>query len=73
MPFGLTDDLPASELIECANVPKTIETVIASDLRLATFHELSTVYSVEDMWNLIEVISVHNGNKMLISKRNKEL
>lgn len=32
--------------------------------RLATLHELDTVYGIEDMWNLIEVavVDAHNAS-----------
>lgn len=43
-------------------MPRTIATVVSS--RHATLHELDTVYSVEDLWCLLEVITVdaHNAN-----------
>lgn len=39
--------------------------------RLATLRELQTVYGVEDLYMLIEVISVDNYNQMLASKRDE--
>ena len=36
--------------------------------RLATLHELDTVYGCEDMWNLIEVSIVDDYNQAQLSK-----
>ena len=33
--------------------------------RLATLHELQTVYSYEDALNLAEILTVHNYNEWL--------
>jgi len=33
--------------------------------RLATLHELDTVYGIEDLWSLLEVITVDNHNTRL--------
>lgn len=43
-------------------MPRTIAICISS--RLATLHELDTVYGLEDMWQLLEIHSVdrHNAN-----------
>jgi hypothetical protein len=43
-------------------VPRTIATVVSS--RHASLHELDTVYGLEDLWQLLEVITVdaHNAN-----------
>jgi hypothetical protein len=37
--------------------------------KLATLHELQTVYGVEDLYNLLEIVAVDNYNQMLASKR----
>lgn len=37
--------------------------------RLATLYELQTVYGVEDLYVLLEVIAVDNYNRMLASQR----
>ncbi|WP_313687906.1 transcription elongation factor GreA [Pantoea sp.] len=42
------------------NIPRTIACVLSS--KMATLHELDTVYSVQDLWWLIEVVSVDNHN-----------
>jgi hypothetical protein len=36
--------------------------------RLATLHELQTIYGTEDMYNLYEIISVNNHNESLMVK-----
>jgi len=47
-------------------VPKTIATVVSS--KLATLFELDSVYGVEDMWRLLEIITVDNYNRMVVNK-----
>lgn len=34
----------------------------------ATLHELCTVYSVEDVYDLLEIVAVDNHNHRLLSK-----
>lgn len=53
-------------LTDYVNVPKTIATVVSS--RLATLYELDSVYGVEDMWRLLEIITVDNYNRMVVNK-----
>ncbi|WP_147196048.1 transglycosylase [Pantoea sp. CCBC3-3-1] len=53
-------------LADYVNVPKTIATVISS--KLATLFELDSVYGVEDMWRLLEIITVDNYNRMVVNK-----
>ncbi len=40
--------------------------------RLATLHELGTVYGVKDLYDLIEVIVVDAHNKRVIDKINAD-
>jgi len=47
-------------------VPKTIATVVSS--KLATLHELDTVYGTTDMWQLLEIISVDHHNDSVMNK-----
>lgn len=56
----------ARGLIQYENVPRTIAAVVSG--KLATLHELSTVYSVQDMWWLLEIYRVNNHNKSVMSK-----
>jgi hypothetical protein len=39
---------------------------------MATFHELATVYSIEDCHDLIEISMVDAHNRRLLAKRNRE-
>jgi len=48
------------------NIPRTIATIVSS--KLATLHELDTVYGVEDLWRLLEVNTVDNYNQMVINR-----
>lgn len=59
--FGFSAYIPAGDLIQYANVPRIIGTLISS--RLATLAELQTVYGVEDAYNLLEVLSVDVNNE----------
>ena len=47
------------------NVPRSIATVVSS--RHATLHELDTVYSVQDLWELLEIITVDSYNTNLVN------
>ncbi len=47
-------------------MPQTIATVVSA--RLATLHELDTVYGLEDLWMLIEVNSVDTHNRNVINQ-----
>jgi hypothetical protein len=44
-------------------VPRTIAAVISG--KMAKLHELDTVYSVQDMWWLIEIMTVDNTNRAI--------
>lgn len=57
-------------LADYVNIPKTIATVISS--RLATLIELDTVYGVEDLWRLLEVITVDSYNEMVVKKASED-
>jgi hypothetical protein len=39
--------------------------------RLATLHELQTIYGAEDLYNLLEVIVVDGHNERVLSKPRK--
>lgn len=47
-------------------MPGAIGRVVSS--RLATLHELQTVYGSEDLYNLLEIIAVNNFNERLMSE-----
>jgi hypothetical protein len=53
-------------------VPLTISAVITSPLRLATLHELQTVYGAEDLFNFLEVLEVYRYNQALQAKYNQD-
>lgn len=50
------------------NVPLTVSAVITSPLRLATLHELQTVYGSRDLFDFLEVMHVHRFNEALQAK-----
>lgn len=47
--------------VDYVNVPRIIGALVSS--RMATMHELQTVYGVKDAYDLLEVLSVDNANK----------
>lgn len=51
------------------NVPASIATVISQ--RLATKHELETVYGVQDLYDLLEIIAVDAHNRRVLSEPRK--
>lgn len=53
-------------VVDYANVPPTIGTVLSA--RMATLHELDTVYGLEDMWVMLEINQVDNHNKSVINE-----
>lgn len=54
------------------NVPLTISAVVTSQLRLATLHELQTVYGTEDLFNFLELMSVQRFNEALQAKHQRD-
>jgi hypothetical protein len=54
-------------LADYVNIPKTIATVVSS--KLATLYELDTVYGTEDLWRLLEIITVDNYNRMVVNRQ----
>jgi hypothetical protein len=53
-------------LVEYANVPKNIGTVVSS--RLATLHELQTSLGVRDLYDLLEILAVDICNDRRIKQ-----
>lgn len=47
-------------------MPQTIAAVVNS--KLATLHELSTVYGVEELYDLLEIIAVEAHNRRVMSE-----
>lgn len=54
-------------LADYVNIPKAIATVVSS--KLATLYELDTVYGTEDLWRLLEIITVDNYNRMVVNRQ----
>lgn len=52
------------------NVPPTIGMVVSTGK--ATMAELATVLSLEDLWDLMEIILVDNHNRELIAERTRK-
>ena len=59
--LGLEEDIPG--LIEYKNLPRMIGAVISSGK--ATLNECETLYSVEDIYLMLEVISVDAHNRRM--------
>lgn len=49
-----------AQLMEFANVTTLVGVLVGQ--KLATLHQLQTVYSLEDALNLLEIITVQNYN-----------
>lgn len=54
-------------LAEYVNVPATLGAVISA--RMATLHELDTVYGCGDLWDILEIIMIDNHNQAVLSER----
>ena len=66
--FGVQSTTQSSKrLIEYQATSQTIATVLSS--KMATLHELDTVYGVEDLWILIEISAVDRHNASLMSSK----
>ena len=57
----------AKRIVEYQAAPQTISTVVSS--KLATLHELDTVYGVEDMWILLEINAVDRHNAYTVNQK----
>lgn len=53
-------------MISCANVPRTI--AMAINAKVATLHEMQTIYGLEDVYDMLEVVSVNNHNEHVMMK-----
>lgn len=53
-------------LASYVNIPSTIATVVSA--KLATLHEMDTVYGLEDLWQLLEINTVDSYNRMVVNK-----
>lgn len=52
------------------NVPPLIASVVNS--RLATLNELQTIYGLEDLYNLYEIVIIRIANQQKMYKKAKE-
>lgn len=57
------------EWVSVANVPASIAAVLASPLRLATLHEMQTIYGTEDLHDMLEILMVDVRNKLLAAQK----
>ncbi len=57
---------PVSRLLHYTNVPPPVGTVVSKGF--ATLHELSTVYGLQDLYDMLEIIAVDNHNQRIIDK-----
>ena len=55
--------------MEFANVSNLVGVLVGR--RLATLHQLQTVYSLEDALNLLEIVSVQNYNDWALNEESK--
>ena len=39
---------------------------------MATYHELATIYSLEDEWNLLEILQVNKHNEYRLAEYSKK-
>ena len=66
--FGIKNASSSTKrFIEYQAAPQTIATVISS--KLATLHELNTVYGVEDLWIFLEIHAVDRHNAYLVGQK----
>ena len=60
----------AGGLLEYLNVPRSIGAVISG--KMATLHECDTVYSAQDVYNMIEIMRIDAHNAKIIRDLDKE-
>jgi hypothetical protein len=53
-----------ASLVEYANVSNLVGVLVGE--KLATLHQLQTVYSLEDAFNLLEILTVQNYNQWAV-------
>ena len=59
-------------LIDTVNVAPKVARILLSERPRVTLHELQTVYSLEDLYDLIEIAEVDGYNRRLIWRRQEE-
>jgi hypothetical protein len=66
------DDPSSAKYVDPANVPRVIALAITMDRPRVSLLELQTVYSIEDLYDLLEVGAVTAYNERLSMKRREE-
>mgnify|MGYP001104607550 CR=1 FL=1 len=64
--MDLGDEAPRG-LIDYPNMPRTLGIVISAGK--ATLHELETVYGIEDVYDMLEIIMVDAHNQRILNKK----
>jgi len=57
------------ELSNYFNIPQTIGVVVSS--KLVTLHELDTIYGVEDLYDLLEILIINAHNEQVMKDNNQ--
>lgn len=57
----------AVDLKGYVNIPSTIGAVVSN--QLATLHELDTVYGLEDLYDMLEVLIIDAHNRRLLEEK----
>ena len=65
--FGLSGGAGSDRIIEYTNIAPIFATVISA--RMVTLHELDTVYGLEDVFDMLEIIAIDNHNRNVLNKR----
>lgn len=64
--LGVTVPSKQIDFAEYVNVAPVIGTVVSR--KMATIHELDTVYGMEDVYNMLEIMAVDDFNQTLLRK-----
>ena len=64
-------DHGAATLAEYANVPASIASALSMDRPVVTLRDLQTDYSVEDLYDLLEVYMVNKHNERVVMEMMK--
>lgn len=60
---------PGPKLLEYANVPSTIGILLSH--KVATLNEMQTVYGLEDVYDMLEIVIVDSHNQVTMTKAHK--
>lgn len=52
------------------NVPRLIGALVSN--RMATMHELGTIYGAEDAYDMLEILNVDAHNQLALTKRRRK-